>query len=90
MTTFIPSIVPDDTDSTILFCCVISLVSTKKSLSANDSDTLYGNVFLLKPEEFRSYDWLKGVKLDWIDFDLNWSPIKYGNVEIPALLIVAW
>ena len=44
------SIGPSVTDSITDFCLEISLVSIKKSLFAEESDTLYGKVFLSKLE----------------------------------------
>jgi len=68
---------------------VISFVSVKESVPAFSSETLYGNVFLLNSEFTKSNDWLI-TKLSDSTFDLNLLPIKYGNVETPTLLMVAW
>ena len=53
---WIEFIEPDVVDSTTDDCCVISLDSTIKSLSANWSETLYGYVFLTK-FEFSISNW---------------------------------
>ena len=82
------SIGPSVTDSITAFCLEISLVSIRKSLSANGSDTLYGKVFLNNWEFLKSNFWSK-VLFSFKVLDLNVFPIKYGNCGSPLLSIVA-
>ena len=64
------SIEPWLTDVTLVVCDNISFDSIMKSLFANESDNLYGNVFLTNFESLKLNDWSivkRGSKTSGVD-----------------------